>query len=178
MFKKGDKVLVEAVVVGEIDEDNEVDVKIKRRFDGLERYQHVRVEDVKKSTEQKWIPVEERLPEETKQYVVTLIDAYDEKGRVDVADIEYHGYGEWDVAGITEVIAWMEDGLPKPYSPPVKLRESCDLCKHYEESTKSGKWISEGEIEIKADAYSSVCWKTKQFTPEPHFINGKPCDEE
>lgn len=62
----------------------------------------------------KWIPVSERLPEESGLYLVTL--EYKEHGK-GVTTLWYHGkqYGEfgWDLHVADVVIAWQP--LPEPY---------------------------------------------------------------
>ena len=58
-----------------------------------------------KCTELKWIPVEERLPEENWFYTVCFDDGF-------ITTVEFDG--DWILwADATEVVAWMP--LPKPY---------------------------------------------------------------
>lgn len=67
---------------------------------------------------QRWIPVSERLPEESGKYIVTekvfRLDDREHKGRYNtmVEQAEYYN-DKWQRASFFEVIAWMP--LPKPY---------------------------------------------------------------
>ena len=62
--------------------------------------------------EPRWIPVSERLPEETGTYLVTL--EYKEHG-TGITTLWFHGSFGWDLRVADVVVAWMP--LPKPYEP-------------------------------------------------------------
>ena len=63
--------------------------------------------------EPKWIPCEERLPEESGMYLCTCNDGYDNR----TTFVKYQKrFSRWDLTGTRsywKVIAWMP--LPKPY---------------------------------------------------------------
>lgn len=67
----------------------------------------------------KWIPVDERLPQESKMFLVTLVDKEDDYVCIDVAWYAHPNdysieFGEWrEVPTGEKVIAWMQ--LPEPY---------------------------------------------------------------
>ena len=66
----------------------------------------------------KWIPVDERLPEERGMYLVTekefAIDDRNHRGKfkVKTEQVEFHD-GKWNRAKFYEVVAWQP--LPEPY---------------------------------------------------------------
>ena len=72
--------------------------------------------------EPRWIPVSESLPEDSGEYLVSVIDEYD--GNYEAVGVAWFAHkkdydikeSEWRELGIDEtVIAWMP--LPTPYEP-------------------------------------------------------------
>jgi len=66
------------------------------------------------SAEAEWIPCSERLPSESDYYLVTIINAFDEKEVCVIWFAHSYGISEWrEIIDSDIVIAWMP--LPKPY---------------------------------------------------------------
>ena len=68
--------------------------------------------DEQETVEQKWIPCSERLPDESGEYLVTIL--YDGKIMLDIDDIDCDGrVKKWNYRDSVKVLAWMP--LPQPY---------------------------------------------------------------
>jgi hypothetical protein len=67
----------------------------------------------------KWIPVSERLPENSGRYLAYIVNQHDDKLRyIMTCDYSADGYWNWfpdDECASDNVIAWMQ--LPEPYEP-------------------------------------------------------------
>ena len=63
--------------------------------------------------EPKWIPVSERLPEESGEYLV-WVESYHEKPYMSIEEIDCDGVlKEWNYYKPNEIVAWCP--LPEPY---------------------------------------------------------------
>lgn len=168
-FKKGNKVLVECVVVAVSPEITNVIIEYVDKY--ANNVQSC-IDASLISTQPTWIPVEDGLPESLGvDYLCQVVDQ--EKGSC-YQCVAWRSFEKTWIVSITDkreditsrVVAWQP--LPAPYVPPVKLRESCHLCSHneifvYQEGGK-------GSFDI--------CHKHKNIACFPHLINNKPCHED
>lgn len=96
---------------------------LKRPCSPNTRNEHLAILDlIREHEERQWISVSERLPEDSGEYLVSLIDEYDEN--YEAVGVAWFAHkkdydikeSEWRELAIDEtVIAWMPK--PKPYEP-------------------------------------------------------------
>lgn len=88
-------------------------------YDQLTIWDAVKMASDALEQELSWIPVAERLPQESKMFLVTLVDKENDYICIDVAWYAHPNdysieFGEWrEVPTSEKVIAWMQ--LPEPY---------------------------------------------------------------
>ena len=135
--------------------EDAVDMAIKalEQNESAEEWYKLFVEKLEQEPKTGWIPVSERLPEDTQSVLLTIrrmSKLYNHEPFITVGHISWNQTTWWCahdgdcVLNEIEVIAWMP--LPKPYEPQ-ESDHKCHTCKHYtsgEHDGSCGSYICKG----------------------------------
>ena len=99
-------------------------LQINKYWKGNSTYAFFQIAIKALEQEPRWIPVSERLPDNSGNYLVSVIDGSGEDDDYEAVDVAWFAHkkdynikeSKWQELGVDEtIIAWMP--LPKPYEP-------------------------------------------------------------